>query len=70
MSVVQKFKRWRQARIPAFNDEPLKIGIQTRIDAAEYELQSIRRDFSRVRMQTAPTPGQLTEPMNAHVAGN
>jgi hypothetical protein len=50
MGVVKRFKRWRRLRGQTFEDSSLGLGAQARVDAAEYEFQSIVRDLSRVRL--------------------
>jgi hypothetical protein len=50
MGVVKKFVRWRVNLGVTFVDRPNDPGIEARLDAAEYELQSILRDVTRVRM--------------------
>ena len=56
MSVVQRFLRWRANRGVVFKGQPINLGIEARIDAAEYELQAIIRDVARVRMRNPTRP--------------
>jgi hypothetical protein len=58
MRVVQRFLRWRANRGVVFQNQPENLSLEARIDAAEYELQSIIRDIARVRMsdQKRPAP--------------
>lgn len=63
MNVVGRFKQWRHLRGGTFEDAIPALSIEARIDAAEYELRSIMRDISRVRLHDAHSismrqPGQ------------
>jgi hypothetical protein len=49
---LTRFKRWRASRTIAFDDEPVRADIFTKIDAAEYELRCIVSDVSQVRLES------------------
>jgi hypothetical protein len=50
MSVSKRFKTWRSLRARRFDESIPPVSVETRLDAAEYELQSIMRDITRVRL--------------------
>jgi hypothetical protein len=63
MNVVGRFKKWRNLRGRRFDEAIPALSVGARIDAAEYELQSIMRDIARVRLLdphsiTARHPGR------------
>jgi hypothetical protein len=55
MSVNTRFKQWQKSHGDRFEDAAPALSLQARLDAAEYELQSIMRDIAKVR---------LSEPQN------
>jgi hypothetical protein len=57
MGVVKRFKLWRRLRGHTFDEASLELGAQARVDAAAYELQSIVRDLTLVRL---PNPVGVT----------
>lgn len=55
MSIGKRIKNWRTIRSRAFDEMPTLVSLDARIDAAEYELQSIARDVARVSLSVQNT---------------